>query len=49
METKLATRPLPWVQENHLPHEKLFTQSLAAANAGRSEFQLEVASNPSQQ
>jgi hypothetical protein len=32
METELATRPLPWVQENHPPYEKLFTQSLAAAD-----------------
>jgi hypothetical protein len=32
METELATRPLPWVQENHPPHEKLFTQSRDGAN-----------------
>jgi hypothetical protein len=32
METELATRPLPWVQENHPPYEKLFAQSLDGAN-----------------
>jgi hypothetical protein len=32
METKLARRPQLWVQENHPPHGKLFTQPLAPAN-----------------